>query len=277
MDAKYQFQRLPGGTVEIRGADGSAIPDDISAEAFLDFLHWNSVQKPIAYPDVCRLEQFYFFNNVTAVVDHFKRFASLISAQLTDIANSTRQIKRGTSIAVTTGRTQPFYILEKVIPYPTHPDLLITGFGGLETSGFSSVNSGVAVTRETLDRLNDELINEESDVRSVSSWSVSRCFVYLDVSDFSKMPAGHQLLVINSIVRAVQYSGYWEAPAARDAKGESASSNLHRRRLHLRASRPMEGGFFRGLSRESDREPCGQRQTASHLSLSDGCSRRHGI
>jgi hypothetical protein len=154
------------------------------------------------------------------VVAHFKQFASLIDARLDGTESSKRHIHRGTSIAVSTATKRQFYILEKVVPYPTHPDVIISGWGGTEKSGFSSGNSHAAVTRETLDQLNDELIDEKNEVRRVSSWTVLRCFVYLDVSDFSKMPAGHQVLVINSIVRAVDNASYWEPPAAREAKAD---------------------------------------------------------
>jgi class 3 adenylate cyclase len=220
MDAKYEFKKLSAGTIEIRIADGSLVPDDVSDQDFLDFLHWNSMQSPIPYPDVCQFAQIYFFSDVPSVVEHFKKNASLIDARLEGMETSERHIHRGTAIAVTTGETRQFYILEKAVPSPTHPDVIVSGWDGMEKSGFSRGNSQAAVTRETLDRLNAELSDEESDVRRVSSWTVSRCFVYIDVSDFSKMPPGHQVLVINSIVRAVEYAPYWEPQAARDAKAD---------------------------------------------------------
>jgi hypothetical protein len=218
MAAEYDFKKHSDGTVEIKKGDGSLVPDEASDQRFLDFLTWNSMQKPVPYPEVCPTSQLYFYNKVPDVVEHFKKFASLIGATLNSRDDPSRHIHKGPSFQVSTGKVHTFYRLDKAVPFPSHPDIVFTGFGATEKSGFSSVISSVAVTGELLALLENELSDEDSGVRRVSSWSVSRCFVYLDVSDFSKMPAGHQLLVINSIVRAVETSGYWEMPAARDAK-----------------------------------------------------------
>ena len=69
--------------------------------------------------------------------------------------------------------------------------------------------SPIWVTGELLDTLNEQLSNPESDTRRVSSWPIRRTFVYLDVSDFSKTPAGQEVLIMNSLARMLNDAGHW--------------------------------------------------------------------
>jgi class 3 adenylate cyclase len=66
------------------------------------------------------------------------------------------------------------------------------------------------VTEETLtEALPRELLNPDSRVRRISTWPIMRTSVYLDISDFSKAPPGQELLIINSLVRALNDEGLW--------------------------------------------------------------------
>ena len=149
---------------------------------------------------------------------HFKRTGSLIYTDRHQISDADKHISVDTRISV--NRVQGFCVLTKAAPFPHHPEYVQGGFSATETSGFAAITARVAVTNETLEALNEQLKDENSDVRRVSSWTVERCFVYLDVSDFSKMPAGHQVLVINSIVHAVRTDKYWEMPVARETRSD---------------------------------------------------------
>jgi class 3 adenylate cyclase len=67
--------------------------------------------------------------------------------------------------------------------------------------GIGPRRSGVFVPNEVFDEMQADLHNEVSSVRRLSSWPIVRAFVYLDISDFSKLPTGVQLLVIQALVK----------------------------------------------------------------------------
>jgi hypothetical protein len=58
-------------------------------------------------------------------------------------------------------------------------------------------------------RLNALLADENSEIRSVSSWPVEKTFVYVDVSDFTQYPVGRQLLIINSLIQITTDDKFW--------------------------------------------------------------------
>jgi class 3 adenylate cyclase len=67
----------------------------------------------------------------------------------------------------------------------------------------------VFVTGALWTKLNDLVQNEDSEIRKLSSWPVERTFVYVDISEFSQHPAGHQALVINSLIASVNNKSFW--------------------------------------------------------------------
>jgi class 3 adenylate cyclase len=66
-------------------------------------------------------------------------------------------------------------------------------------------------TQALLETLVNEMQDDRSEVRKICSWPVERCFVYFDVSDFSKFPPGQQALVIDTIIHIVQHQPFWTA------------------------------------------------------------------
>ena len=67
------------------------------------------------------------------------------------------------------------------------------------TNGLASADSGIRVPSALLDELNQALPDEDSDVRRLSTWPITRAFVYFDVSDFTRYVASKQLLIITSL------------------------------------------------------------------------------
>jgi class 3 adenylate cyclase len=80
-------------------------------------------------------------------------------------------------------------------------------------SGIVPHNTNYAVTESEWSRLNMDVKDEDSDIRRLSSSPVSRTFVYLDISDFSKYKAGEQALIINSLGAIVRDSVLWTGTA----------------------------------------------------------------
>jgi hypothetical protein len=75
--------------------------------------------------------------------------------------------------------------------------------------GLAGMRSKWMVETGVLGALNGQLPNENSDVRRLSSWPIDRCFVYVDVSDFSLHRPGQQSLIIRSIISMVRNWKYW--------------------------------------------------------------------
>lgn len=85
--------------------------------------------------------------------------------------------------------------------------------GANTDSGIIPHNTNLAVLGAEWRRLNDDLLDEDSNVRHVSSLPVKRAFVYLDVSDFSKYKAGEEALIINSLSALVSDADLWSGRA----------------------------------------------------------------
>ncbi len=75
--------------------------------------------------------------------------------------------------------------------------------------GLAGMRSRLMVDASDLDALNRELSNEGGDVRRLSSWPIDRCFVYVDVSDFSLHRPGQQSLIIRSIISMARNWKFW--------------------------------------------------------------------
>jgi class 3 adenylate cyclase len=76
---------------------------------------------------------------------------------------------------------------------------LIWAMPSAEPGGLTPVASDVYVPGDILEALNLDLQKEKEDIRRVSSWVIDRTFVCLDISDFSELPAGHQVHVVNAL------------------------------------------------------------------------------
>lgn len=83
--------------------------------------------------------------------------------------------------------------------------------------GLSPVPSGLVVSEDLYRVLNVELAQEDSEFRRLSSRPSTRAFVFLDISDFSKMPSGGQLLVVSALIRLVADPQQW---ASYSSKGK---------------------------------------------------------
>ncbi len=74
--------------------------------------------------------------------------------------------------------------------------------------GIAGEPSQFWITVKLFNEIQNEL-SKEGDVRRASTWPIVRSFVYVDVSDFSRHPAGQQALIINSLSALVHNDRYW--------------------------------------------------------------------
>lgn len=72
-----------------------------------------------------------------------------------------------------------------------------------------SARDAILIPRTLLSEVNSLLKDEQSDIRRLSSCPIDRSFVYVDLSDFSKLSTGQQLIAINTLVRLVSSSALW--------------------------------------------------------------------
>jgi len=64
-----------------------------------------------------------------------------------------------------------------------------------------------------INEIEEHLNDVNSDVRKVSTAPILRTFVAIDISDFTEFRSGHQLLVMNSLVRLMGDEGlFWNSP-----------------------------------------------------------------
>lgn len=68
-------------------------------------------------------------------------------------------------------------------------------------AGLVRTASGFVVTEDLYQRLCKDIQVETSEIRRYSTRPISRTFVFVDVSGFSQMPSGVQLLVVIALVR----------------------------------------------------------------------------
>jgi len=89
-----------------------------------------------------------------------------------------------------------------------------SGLGSNSETGIAPKNTNLALPEAELLRLNEDLMDDDSNVRHASSLPFKRAFVYLDVSDFSKYRVGEEALIINSLSALVSDADLWKGKAA---------------------------------------------------------------
>ena len=70
-----------------------------------------------------------------------------------------------------------------------------------DDDGLAAAPAQVTVSAELFQHMTEQFEDDTSAVRRLTTSPVTRAFVYLDISDFSKMATGTQMLVINALVR----------------------------------------------------------------------------
>lgn len=90
---------------------------------------------------------------------------------------------------------------------------------GLEpdAEGIVGVQSQWVVCDADCFSLNEQLADDCSDIRRLSTWPIERCFVYVDVSDFSQHLPRQQSLIIGSLISMVRDWRYWNSGFALSA------------------------------------------------------------
>jgi hypothetical protein len=207
----YEIEKDSEGRVStIRAsADGHQVPIDPDDPEYCQFVTWAALQQPQIATTFERLEKgsVYFGQEADVVAYCKKHGIVLLCGEYAGNGKhqlaSTMQIERGLAFvavahdpnkAVNSASTSGqffFYRLYKAAD------------GQFTESGDALDGERLPVfVSHSLDmRLNALLVDENSEVRALSSWPVEKTFVYVDVSDFSTHPVGRQQLIINSLIQ----------------------------------------------------------------------------
>ncbi len=186
---------------------------DSEDQRFCDFLTWASQN---GTPDVMAHFGLHgrsrFFSDASRLTEYYKTSGDILFAKPPAVAGAAPYtFLPGPQQAI--GHIGNFINLHKAVSATADTALLPVG-------GLVPKRSKTWVSSNLFEKLNDLLTNEDSDIRRLSTSSIERAFVYLDVSDFSKYHAGEQCLIINSLVRTVQALSESGVPGIREAVGD---------------------------------------------------------
>jgi class 3 adenylate cyclase len=123
-------------------------------------------------------------------------------------------IGHGRSAATPRGTGGIFSLLTAVSPRPGSSDVV-------ERDGIVAEESSLWISQELDRSLAQELDDEASDVRRLSTWPIRRAFVYTDISDFSRYRPGQQVLMANGLARMARLHDFWDGdPLAQRAQAD---------------------------------------------------------
>jgi hypothetical protein len=207
LDGKGQIKSV------LRQPGAIQIPADFNDQRFCDFLSAASNMNP--QPNLGLEGQLpphcHFFAEMDRLFEHCKRFGIMIctSRALPD----GREVLEHVGCIDFAGWGHPFRSLPVTVARRDDE-------GQRSLSGVACASSKTFLTGSLAHALQNELLSgdESSTIRRLSTWTIDRAFVYLDVSDFSKYPPGQEVLIINSVVSVVGHPNYWDIPPALTAR-----------------------------------------------------------
>jgi class 3 adenylate cyclase len=206
----YEVAWDNGGTLKevVRAGDRMRVPIDADHQDFCDFLTWAAHHLPPLDPKPFGIKQGdVYFSDKGRLVDYWKQKGRIIYTAPEPLRNYHR-IETG-DITYRGTHDGAFYgLLEAVAPADD---------GEVDARGITGRPAGVFVTKKVLQGLQEDLQKEDDPIRRMSAWPIERCFVCIDIWDFSKYPPGKEVLIINAAVGAVQDARFWESPLVQDA------------------------------------------------------------
>lgn len=204
--------------IRILHADGQTpIKIDPDDQEFCDFLTWASRHgEPEVKAQFGLQGRARFFCDAQRLTEYYKTSGDLLVAHRARHDDGQRW-ELSTGKYHDKGHCGKFYNVHKAVAMPL-------GSGDAATAGVVPQESKTWITGTLRDQLNSQLPDENADIRRLSTWPIERCFVYVDVSDFSKYAPGQECLIINSLVRTVQALADSKIPEMREATADREAS-----------------------------------------------------
>ena len=114
--------------------------------------------------------------------------------------------------------SETLLLLSMALPFPED------AFIGAVNRGIAPRPSPLWVSEDLFTQLNEEIKDDRSAIRRISTWPIDRAFVYFDVSDFSKEKAAKEVFIINSLIRVATDNRYWPGGYMAVAKNDLEAS-----------------------------------------------------
>jgi hypothetical protein len=206
MDVQYSVTRNANGSVAqlLRGTD--VVPLSGETQEFCDFLTWDSQQPTPLDASISAGIRGYYFADVDRLVDHLKaRGLRLFFGNETPTTPLATASCRIPAIGLTLTHLQQAVGRSGL----THSESKSGLYGG-------PVDPAIVVTNGLIPRIMEQLLQDTSPLRRLSSVPIRRTFLYLDISDFSRRPPGHQSLIMNALTWITRNYRFWDFEFARD-------------------------------------------------------------
>jgi class 3 adenylate cyclase len=209
-DADGALQRI------VRAADGTVIAVDADSQDFCDYLTWASHRQPVGPAKPFAIEEgASYFADKGRLAEHLKLRGFMIYTA-PEPPHDHHVIERG-EVVIRGTQDHAYYGLLRAAAPPY-------GTGGTDAGGINRRRSLTFVTPRLLAALQRDLHREDDPIRRLSSWPIHRCFVYIDVSDFSRHLPGEEALIINALAGIVGDRRFWTSPLVADAWGAVEAS-----------------------------------------------------
>jgi hypothetical protein len=213
----YQVRKKNSGWIEeIQTADGSVVLVDAESPLYCKFVNWAARQPEAIARSYEALSKDGLYTCELSDVEAFLRGTStILSLQGEPPALlSSRRIELRHEMTVD-GREIPGPVATFVRLHIANP---IHGPWSQQLpDGLIESESPLYVSPNLFKKVNWLLGDELSPVRCLSSWPVNRTFVYFDVSEFSRHPAGHQVFILNAITSTINKHELWTNSACGSA------------------------------------------------------------
>jgi hypothetical protein len=212
---EYTLMRSEEGRLDLilRECDQTPILQDENKPDYQAFKQWaNQQEKPVDVRKYVFPPGHNLIKTRDAFVEHCKKHGFRLFAIRNNLFSKYTVIRAG-EVSDNYGLGRMVRLAEPSVPAP--------GISGdtLFMDGVSPKPSNVWVS-EALDiELANELSRDDhGDIRKLSTIPLERTFVYIDVSDYSKLEPGQQVLVVNSIINILGWTPYWDVPECPEAR-----------------------------------------------------------
>jgi class 3 adenylate cyclase len=197
----YSILKNENGALTIRDKNGEIIPEDYENQRYCDFLTWQSQQGPSSGPDFFLDKPCFFFSDLERLAGHCKQHGLILFA----VAPTQLATWNSGFTPAGTRLVKPehcFYGLCKTVAANDEREEEKRG-------DIREKPVDIFVSANLWEWLNSNLTEETSDARKLSSLPITRTFVYIDVSDFTRSHPGHQALIVNSIQTVFKTKSVW--------------------------------------------------------------------
>ncbi|HEV3168525.1 MAG TPA: hypothetical protein VGZ22_31250 [Isosphaeraceae bacterium] len=240
-EAAYTVHLKDNGDLEIQQKDGPSIAEDPDNQVYCSFLTWMSHRDTDDIKKYNINSKSNYYCEMSSLIEGLKRLATVIHVRR-DSPDASWQVEQGGSFKVR-GRYEFSNIYKaSAISAGTYADGSSVGLG--ERTGFIGRPSPIWVRPALIEELNRRLPDDKDEVRKLSTWPIERSFVYFDISDYSELLPGYQVLIVNSLVRIVNDPNLWSHIAARESKADLEARIFTGDGCIFAFTDPLKASFF---------------------------------